>query len=218
MLAGGRGSRAGGADKPALVVGGRSLAAAVVAAAVSAGAGRVVVVGPERPGLLAEVPAPPRGLVFVRETPPGSGPAPALRRGLAEVTAPVVAVLAADLPFLRGRHLRSLLAAVSPGAAPDGLSDEAAGPAGAVMVDASGREQWLLGCWQTAAVRQAAGAAPGGALSRLLGPLNPARLGYDQGPGEPPPWLDCDTVDDVRRARAWRPRTDQRRREGKAEQ
>jgi len=82
-------------------VGTRTLLASVVSAASAAGAQRIVVVGPDRP----ELPGRP---VFVREEPPGSGPVPALRRGLAEVSAPTVLVLAADLPFLRARHLRAL--------------------------------------------------------------------------------------------------------------
>ena len=46
ILAGGRATRLGGADKPGLVVGGRTLLAAVVAAGTEAGARRVVVVWP----------------------------------------------------------------------------------------------------------------------------------------------------------------------------
>lgn len=73
ILAGGGARRFGGADKPGMVIGGRSLIARV--ADTVAGAGRVVVVGPARPEL-------PSALV-VHEDPPGSGPVPALRTGLA---------------------------------------------------------------------------------------------------------------------------------------
>ena len=59
VLAGGRASRLGGADKPGLVVGARTLLAAVLSAAIEAGAGHVVI-GPPRPGF-----SPPR---------PGFGP------------------------------------------------------------------------------------------------------------------------------------------------
>ncbi|GAA3162009.1 NTP transferase domain-containing protein [Nonomuraea roseoviolacea] len=102
VLAGGEARRLGGADKPGLVVGGRTLLERV-AGAVS-GAGRVVVVGPVR-----DVP----GVVFTREDPPGGGPVPALRAGLREVTAPRVVLLAADLPFLAPSHVAALLAALS---------------------------------------------------------------------------------------------------------
>lgn len=208
MLAGGRASRLGGADKPALVVGERSLLASVTAAAAAAGARVVVVVGPPRPGLVLTA----GRLRVVREDPPGSGPVPALRRGLAEVAAPWVLVLAADLPFIRAGHLTSLLAAAA-GARPAagaGLADDAGRPqwehrpaAGAVLADDSGRPQWLAGCWPTAALRAASSGYRGGSLRGLLGPLSPVILGPSPGQPGPPAWLDCDTEDDVRRARAW---------------
>lgn len=190
MLAGGRGSRLGGADKPALRVGGRSLIASVLAAVGAAGARRVVVVGPPRPGL--ELAA--GQLRVVREDPPGGGPVPALRRGLAEVTAPWLLLLAADLPFLRAGELGALLAAA--GAAGTGRH-------GAVLADDAGRPQWLAGCWRAAALREAVGGYRGGSLHGLLGPLRPVLVGPTPGRPGPPPWLDCDTEEDVRRARAW---------------
>ena len=188
MLAGGCASRLGGADKPALVMGERSLLASVVSAAAGAGARLVVVVGPPRPGLVLAAPR----LREVREEPPGSGPVPALRRGLAEVAAPWVLVLAADLPFIRAGHLTSLLAAA--GARP---------AAGAILADENGRPQWLAGCWATEALRVASRGYRGASLRGLLGPLSPVMLGPSPGQPGPPPWLDCDTEDDVRRAHAW---------------
>ena len=192
VLAGGRGRRAGGAGKPGLMVAGRPLVAWVVGAAADAGARRVVLVGPAWPGELAGQPPPPGGLVTVREEPPGGGPVPALRRGLAEVAAPAVAVLAADLPFLRAPHVRLLVAAATEG--PDR-------PLGAVFADSGGQPQWLAGCWQTGPLTAAAGPYSGSSLRGLLGPLGPALLRYHLRAGEPPPWLDCDTPEDLRRAR-----------------
>jgi molybdopterin-guanine dinucleotide biosynthesis protein A len=189
VLAGGHASRLGGADKPALVVGERSLLASVVSAAAGAGARLVVVVGPPRPGLVLAA----GRLRVVREEPPGSGPMPALRRGLAEVAAPWVLVLAADLPFIRAGHLTSLLAAAA----------EARPATGAVLADDTGRPQWLVGCWPTEALRAASSGYRGGSLRGLLGPLSPVVLGPSPGQPGPPAWLDCDTEDDVRRARAW---------------
>jgi molybdenum cofactor guanylyltransferase len=189
VLAGGRGTRLGGADKPALVVGHRSLLASVVSAAAAAGARLVVVVGPPRPGLVLAA----GQLRVVREDPPGAGPVPALRRGLAEVAAPWVLVLAADLPFIRAGHLSSLLAAAA--------ADRPA--AGAVLADDDGRPQWLAGCWPTGSLRAASRGYRGSSLGGLLGPLSPVMLGPAPGQPGPPPWLDCDTEDDVRRARAW---------------
>jgi molybdopterin-guanine dinucleotide biosynthesis protein A len=182
ILAGGRGSRLGGHDKPGLVVGDRTLIGSVVAAGTAAGARQVIVVGPQRPGL--------DGVSFVGEQPPGAGPVPALRRGLAEASEPWVAVLAADLPFLRAAHLGALLRA-------------AAGHHGAVLVDDAGRPQWLVGCWRTGALRHAAAGYDGTSLRGLLGPLTPVLVSLMPAPGEPPPWLDCDTPDDLRRARGW---------------
>jgi molybdopterin-guanine dinucleotide biosynthesis protein A len=162
------------------VVGGRSLIGSVVEA--GAGAERVVVVGPARPGL--------DGVVFVSEEPAGAGPVAAVRRGLAEVTAPWVAVLAADLPFLRAGHVRALLRAAGRGA-------------GAVLADEVGRAQWLAGCWRTAALRAALAGYAGNSLRGVLGPLEPVLIRLEPAPGEPPPWLDCDTPADVERARQW---------------
>jgi molybdopterin-guanine dinucleotide biosynthesis protein A len=195
ILAGGHAARLGGMDKPGLVVGERSLVASVLSAACAAGARRVVVVGPDRAGLRVAS----GELRMVREDPPGGGPVPALRRGLAEVTAARVFLLAADLPFLRAGHLGSLRAAA-----------EARGT-GAVLADETGQPQWLIGCWPVPALRDAVGGYQGGSLRGLLGPLEPALLGPAPGrPGSarsarsaPPPWLDCDTPEDVRLARAW---------------
>ena len=180
ILAGGGGRRLGGQDKPGLMVGRRTLLGSVVAAGTAAGARQVIVVGPARPGL--------DGVSFVSERPPGAGPVPALRRGLAEASPPRVAVLAADLPFLREPHLSALLAA-------------AAGQHGAILVDGAGRPQWLAGCWQTECLRRAAAGYRGSSLRGLLGPLAPVPVSLTPAPGEPPPWLDCDTPEDLRRAR-----------------
>jgi molybdopterin-guanine dinucleotide biosynthesis protein A len=186
VLAGGRAARLGGVDKPALRVGKRSLLGSVAAAARGAGAGLVVVVGPARQDLAAEL----GELRIVREEPPGAGPVPAVRRGLAEARLPWVALLAADLPFLRSEHLLSLLAAV-----------RAEDAAGAVLADDTGHPQWLVGCWRTPLLREAIGGYSGGSLHGLLRPLRPAVLAPDR--GGPPPWLDCDTPEDVQTARTW---------------
>jgi len=139
VLAGGRGTRLGGRDKPGLVVGGRTLIGAVVAAGTAAGARQVIVVGPERAGL--------DGVSFVTEEPPGAGPVPALRRGV--------------------------------------------------------RPQWLAGCWQTETLRRAVAGYDGTSLGGLLGPLGPVLVRLAPEPGVPPPWLDCDTPEDLDRARGW---------------
>ena len=194
ILAGGLGTRLGGADKPGLPVGSLTMAASVASAAVAAGASQVVLVGPSRADL-AMICAPlPGGLTVVREEPPGAGPVPALRAGLTRVRAPWVALLAADLPFLRGADISSLLAAATPGT-----------PAGVVLADAEAAPQWLAGCWQTAGLRAALLEYRGSSLRGLLGPLQPALIGPAAMPSrEPPPWLDCDTPAELAAARLWR--------------
>jgi molybdenum cofactor guanylyltransferase len=207
ILAGGRGRRLGGTDKPALVVGGRSMAASVLSAV--ADAEQVIVVGPERPGLRAVRSS---GLRFVQEEPPGSGPIPALRRGIAGASAPWVAVLAADMPFLRATDLRKLRAAASgaeirgagirgAGSGPGGAGTAVSQLPGAILVDDGGRPQWLAGCWRTAGLRSAIGAYRGWSLGGLLAPLRPAEVPPGPGPDGPPPWLDCDTAGDLDGAR-----------------
>ena len=178
ILAGGAARRLGGADKPGAVVGGRPLIVTVAAAV--AAARRLVIVGPARPEL-------PDAIV-VREDPPGAGPVPALRAGLAEVTAAWTTLLAADLPFLRPVHIGALLHA-------------AAGRRGAVLADDAGRDQWLAGVWRSAPLRAALAGYPGASLRGLLAPLDPVRVRPPAG-AEPPPWYDCDTAQDLARARA----------------
>ncbi|MGV9379819.1 NTP transferase domain-containing protein [Nonomuraea sp. NPDC003707] len=224
ILAGGEARRLGGADKPGLTVGGRSLVEHVVTAV--ADARTTIVVGPERP-----IP----GVVFVREDPPRSGPVPALAAGLNGVTAPWVVLLAGDLPLITAPHVTALLNAATtqppnttadpapptatagdpapqPPAAPArptsrGVVASASGDArepapeegqvgGVVMVDDGGREQWLAGVWPTARLKRALAAYPGRSLKGLLGPLTAVRLAL---PGRP--WFDCDTMDDLEEAR-----------------
>ncbi len=199
VLAGGRGSRLGGTDKPGLVVGASTIVSSVVRAAIGAGAHRVVVVGPPRPELLTISPWPPGGLAVVREDPPVAGPVPAVRRGLSSTQSPWVAVLAADMPFLRARHLRALLTAGRPAETSGGPPP----PGGAVLVDDTGHPQWLAGCWQAAALQSATSAYGGSSLRGLLLPLQPVLVSIVVAAGQPPPWLDCDTAGDLEHARGW---------------
>src|SRR5260370_30234998 len=118
ILAGGRAARLAFADKPALEVGGVPMLVSVARAAAEAGAQGIVVVGPDRAGAVRDAlvklaAAMPGGLRVVREQPTGGGPVPALRRGLAEVTAPGLGLWAGDMAFPAGPPLGS-------GAAPCG--------------------------------------------------------------------------------------------------
>lgn len=179
VLAGGRARRLGGRHKPGLVVRGQPVLQRVCDAVRDAD--RLVVVGP------ADA-APERALV-TREDPPGSGPVPALAAGLAHVTASRVAVLAADLPFLRERDVGALLESVR--AAP-----------GAVLVDGDGREQWLVGVWRVGVLAGALAGYDGSSLRGLLAPLRPVLLPAAVEGERPPPWLDCDTMEDLEAARS----------------
>ena len=185
VLAGGRGTRLGGADKPGLIVGDQTLLGSVVSAVTSAGADRIVVVGPERPGAGGRI-------RYAREDPPGRGPVAALACGLEQVSAPAVVLLAADLPFLRPAHITRLLTALADPEVP-----------GVVLLDDSARPQWLVSGWAAAGLRGALARYPGSSLGGLLGPLDPTLLPDETAPGEPPGWLDCDTAGDLRRARMW---------------
>ncbi|RZS43267.1 molybdopterin-guanine dinucleotide biosynthesis protein A [Herbihabitans rhizosphaerae] len=175
VLAGGAARRLSGVDKPGLVVGGRTLLARALDAV--GGAEPVVVVGPRRD--IGE------NVVWTREEPPGGGPLAGLAAGvraLSEVDGGTpVAVLAGDLVGVRPTTVNRLRAAL------DGD--------GAVLVDAAGEPQWLIGVWRLAALR---GAIPqdsdGGSLRRVLG-----RLSYVEVPAEPGEADDVDTPEDLHR-------------------
>jgi molybdopterin-guanine dinucleotide biosynthesis protein A len=112
-----------------------------------------------------------------------------VRAGLADVGTDVVVVLAGDLPFLTAELVR-------------GLRERLTGD-GVLVVDESGRDQYLLGAWRTAALRAATTAATGpSSLRRVLAPIAVRRWRPEVRPGDPPPWLDCDTPADLARARA----------------
>jgi molybdenum cofactor guanylyltransferase len=191
VLAGGRARRLGGADKPSILIGGRSLLASVAGAATAAGAARVIVVGPPRPrlltGLAGRVP-----VEFTQEAQAGGGPVPALRAGLDLVGEPWVLLLAADLPFLSEPVLRALRAAADPAAA-----------AGAVLVDSGGRPQWLTSFWRSADLRAALGRYDGTSLHGLFTALDPVLTALEPVPGDPPCLLDCDTPEDIVTATNW---------------
>jgi molybdopterin-guanine dinucleotide biosynthesis protein A len=178
VLAGGRAARLGGKAKPQLEVGGRTMLSRVLDAV--GDASTRIVVGP--PQVI------PADVLLVREQPPGGGPVAALRAGLGPVTDDVVVVVAGDLPFLT----RALIA---------GLRERLSGD-GVLVVDDTGQDQLLLGAWRTAALRSAVPAAGGPtSLRKVFAPLAVRRFRPVVAPGQPPPWLDCDTPADLQRAR-----------------
>jgi molybdopterin-guanine dinucleotide biosynthesis protein A len=186
VLAGGAGRRFGGPAKPTELVAGVPLLGRVLAAVGDGTA--AVVVGPDslRP-LLGP------GVRLTREEPPGEGPVAATAAGLVllDPVPEVVVVLAADLPFLTAATVRLLV-------------DRARGPGvdGAVLVDDTGRRQWLCGAWRVDALAAAIRVLPsprGRGMRELAAGLRIEDV--DPGPGQPPDWFDCDTADDLRRAR-----------------
>ncbi|MGW4464410.1 molybdenum cofactor guanylyltransferase [Micromonospora sp. NPDC004704] len=198
VLTGGAARRMGGVDKPAVPVNGRSMRDRVLAAVATA-APRVVV-GPT-------VDLPP-GVLVTREDPPGGGPVAATAAGLAALvgdtgqdapTSPeYVALLAADLPLLTAEAVTLLVERLA-GSTADGV----------LYRDDTGRRQLLCGVWRTTALavaldrlaQQRGGTLAGASIRALVAELTVIEISWT-GSG-PPPWFDCDTDDDVRRAEEW---------------
>lgn len=203
VLAGGAARRMDGVDKPARPVGGRPMRDRVLAA-----------VGDAAPRILVGPPtgAPPDVLI-TRELPPGGGPVAAAAAGLARLPAEVefLALLAADLPLLTREAVRELLGELDGQLdAARGGSRPATGPGGidgVCFVDDTGRRQPLCGVWRVAPLRAAftrlATQRPlaGASLRALLHGLAVREVPW-RGAG-PPPWFDCDTDEDLRRAEEW---------------
>lgn len=181
VLAGGRATRMGGVDKSALVVGDRRMLDVVLAAVVDCA--RIAVVGPPRDELDTRV-------VQVQEFPAHAGPVAAVAAGLAGLDGPgdgVVVVVAADLPTLERRTVSALVAHL--------LDEPDAGASFAV--DETGRTQFLLGAWRRRSLRAALSAL---AVHRdqPMRALLPDRYVTLAVTGV----TDCDTPDDLERARA----------------
>jgi molybdenum cofactor guanylyltransferase len=187
VLAGGSARRLGGVVKPALEVGGVALLTRVLAGL--ADADPIVVVGPP-----ALAPLLPPGVGQVWEDPPGSGPVAGAHAGLdfisrtARARPSVIALLAADLPFLSSDVI-SLLRTERAASAVDG----------AVLVDDADRPQWLCGVWLTSALASPIALAPAGASLRAT--LSGLRIRRVDLPGRA--WFDCDTEEELDAARRW---------------
>jgi molybdopterin-guanine dinucleotide biosynthesis protein A len=206
VLAGGVGSRLGGAGKPMLAVRGRPMLDGVLDAVAEADV--VIVVGPPELRL-------PGGVVRVLEEPPGGGPVAATAAGLAALAgtgaeaelatrgvggrpaagpsgAGAIGLFAADLPFLDASAVAALR---------DALARSTVD--GAVYVDSTGRRQTLCGVWRIPSLRAALNrlGPPGGASMRAL--LAGLRIVEVTTTAQPPPWYDCDQPDDLIRAEEW---------------
>ncbi|MFZ2526226.1 MAG: nucleotidyltransferase family protein, partial [Rhodococcus sp. (in: high G+C Gram-positive bacteria)] len=180
IVAGGRASRMGGVDKPALVVHGRRMLDSALAAV--AECRRVTVVGPHRDDL-------DPAISQVQETPAGAGPVAALAAAPIPTDA-LVLTLAADLPFVTSDTLIALV---------DALRDDADADA-AFAVDEDGHTQFLLAAWRGAALAARLGGYDGAVVNRPVKSLLPDRYVTVAVPGTE----DCDTDEDLRRARTAR--------------
>jgi molybdopterin-guanine dinucleotide biosynthesis protein A len=173
ILAGGTAARLDGADKSALEYDGRSLLEHALDAVSESE--ETVVVGPEVPTR--------RPVTFTRESPPRGGPLAGLAAGVAalEAEAPLVVVLAVDMPHVTAATVRRLVSAV-------GDQD------GAWLVDGNGRRQ-LAGVVRRTAV-PAPGEAHGVPMRRLMD-----RDGTVDVPAVGPEADDIDSWTDVDRLR-----------------
>jgi molybdopterin-guanine dinucleotide biosynthesis protein A len=179
VLSGGGGARLGGADKASIEVGGTTLLEHAIAAL--ADATEIVVVGSAVPTS--------RPVTFTREDPTGGGPAAGVLAGIrAFARRPQqVVVLAVDMPLVSADTVRRLLAA----------SRED----GAVLVDASGRDQYLCAAYSVGAIERSsdADADAGGrgvAMRDLVSDLQLARV-----PAVDDEADDLDTWEDLARFR-----------------
>jgi len=152
VVAGGAATRFG-ADKTRAALEGVPLLDRVLAAVTDADS--TIVVADPRPV--------PSEVLWVREDPAGSGPANAVVAALDHIRAPLVVLLAADLPYVTTGTVGRLLAA----------ADAAGLVEGAVLRDPTGRLQYLCVAARTDALRAAA-AGRGWAdasMRQLLSPL-----------------------------------------------
>ncbi|WP_406363158.1 NTP transferase domain-containing protein [Streptomyces sp. NBC_01579] len=183
VLAGGAAKRLGGADKPAVRVGGRALLDRVLAAC--ADAATTVVVGGRRPTT--------RAVTWTREEPQGGGPLAALGAGVRHTSSESVLVLSADLPFLRESTVEALLVAA-------GHGDRD----GALCVDQDGRDQPLVAVYRAEPLRRelALLATEHGGLAGLPLRLLTHELDLARVEAGPLASFDCDTWEDIAAARA----------------
>jgi molybdopterin-guanine dinucleotide biosynthesis protein A len=176
VLAGGGATRLGGVDKALVEIGHMSLLDRAVAAV--RGAERIVAVGPRRRSDMR--------VRWVLEEPPGAGPVHALRAGLEHVAAGIVVVLAVDHPLVTESTIASIVHAIKE-------------RDGAIVCDASGHLQPLVGAYRREALRErimALDRTDDAAVRELMMGLDLASV-LDAGAA-----MDCDTWEQVAAARS----------------
>ena len=177
VLTGGSAVRFQGADKASMELGGTTLLEHALGAL--AEVPEVVVVGDE------VITSRPVG--FIREDPPGGGPAAGLLAGLDGFPRPprLVMVLAVDMPLVTTATVRRLMLS----------ADED----GALLLDEDGRRQYLCALYRTAALLEAAPRPeerPGLSVRRLVSDLRLAEVAAVGQEAD-----DVDTWDDLTRLR-----------------
>jgi molybdopterin-guanine dinucleotide biosynthesis protein A len=176
VLAGGGGTRLGGVDKALVEIGEMSLLDRALAAVRAADG--IVAVGPRRRSDLR--------VRWVQEEPSGAGPVHALAAGLEYVAADVVVVLAVDHPLVTEATVASIL-------------DAARGRDGAVVCDATGHLQPLVGAYRREVLQERISAldrTEDAAVRELVIGLDLAAV-LDAGAA-----MDCDTWEQVAAARS----------------
>lgn len=179
VLTGGSAARFQGADKAAIELGGQTLLEHALGAL--AEVPDVVVVGDEV--------VTSRPVTFLREDPPGGGPAAGLLAGLSGFprTPPLVVVLAVDMPMVTAETVRRLV--------------QSAGVDGALLVDEEGRHQYLCAAYRTVSLRAVAPPLEeqhGLPMRRLVTSLKLVEV-----PALPGESRDVDTWEDLLALRAW---------------
>ena len=178
MLSGGGAARFGGADKASIELAGETLLERALGALGEIA--DVVVVGEEVPTS--------RPVTFLREDPPGGGPAAGLLAGLAGFPHPprLVVVLAVDMPLVTVATVQRLVLAAEYD--------------GSLLVDAGGRRQYLCAAYRTEALLASAPETSrqhGLPVRRLVGDLRLAEVPALEGEAQ-----DVDTWDDLRALRS----------------
>lgn len=177
VLTGGSGARVQGADKASIELGGTTLLEHVLAALTEVP--DIVVVGDEL--------GTSRPVRFLREDPPGGGPAAGMLAGLSGFPRlpALVVVLAVDMPLVTLGTVRRLV--------------HAAEEDGSLLIDGEGRKQYLCAVYRTDALLAAAPSPQdqhGLAVRRLVGKLRLTEV-----PAEGDEARDVDTWEDLLRLR-----------------
>ena len=179
VLAGGTSRRLDRVDKAELDIGGMTLLERAVDSVASAE--RTVVVADPRPLAMS--------VLWTREEPAGAGPVAATATGITKARAPVIVVIACDMPMLTPNTIHRLLNRL---AAADPEVDAA------MLVDEHGRRQLLVAAYHRVALEaalRALGEVRNQSMRALVEPmtiLEVASVGAEA--------LDCDTWEDVRRS------------------